>query len=149
MSAWNTTPEGALKSWLWFASYADFDPTYLLACGDIADYRTETAASDEDTQIETDLSYAAVAAWVGCFMGEDAAQLLPWSFAEGADGNLILRRAESDSGIDWAKLEIRSVSAGENGVYTADLGDASAVFTVSKTAEGLYRIETVSLTEQT
>ena len=146
VTAWNATPEGALKSWLWFAAYDAFDPTYLLACGDLAAFRADAAVSDEDAQIETDISYADFAAWAGRFMSEDAATLLPWVFAEGADGELILRRAETDSGIDWGKLAIRSVSAGENGVYTADLGAASADFTVTESG-GLYRIETITLTE--
>lgn len=145
VSAWNATPEGALKSWLWFAAYDAFDPTYLLACGGIADFRTEDAVSDESVQIDTDISYAAYAAWAGRFMQEDAALLLPWVFAEGGNGRLILRRADTDSGIDWAKLKILSVTE-ENGVYTADLGAASAVYTVSKTADGLYRIETIAVT---
>ena len=80
-------------------------------------------------------------------MGEEPALLRPWGFAEGGDGELILRRAETDSGIDWGKLAIRSVSAGEDGVYTADLGSADAVFTVTENADGLYRIETITLTE--
>lgn len=147
VSTWNTTPEGALKSWLWFAAYAAFDPTYLLACGELADFRADAAVSDELGQLETEVFYAEYAAWAGRFMSEDAATQLPWVFAEGADGKLLVRRAETDSGIDWAKLAIRSVSAGENGAYTADLGAASAVFTVSKNEAGLYRVETLTLTE--
>ena len=146
VAAWNATPEGALKSWLWFAAYDAFDPTYLLACGDLADYRADTAVSDESERLIPSVSYAALAAWAGRFMGEEPALLLPWGFAEGGDGELILRRAETDSGIDWGKLAIRSVTAGENGVYTADLGAASAVFTVTESG-GLYRIETITLTE--
>ena len=146
VSAWNATPEGALKSWLWFAAYDAFDPTYLLACGGLADYREDTAVSDENVQLIPDVSYAAFAAWAGRFMGEDASLLLPWIFAEGADGGLTVRKAETDSGIDWAKLAIRSVAAGENGVYTADLGAASAVFTTAQTEDGSFRIETITLT---
>ncbi len=146
VSAWNATPEGALKSWLWFASYDAFDPTYLLACGDLTDYRADTAISDDSAQIESDVSWEDFFAWAGRFMSEDAALLLPWVFAEGEDGKLTVRRAETDSGIDWAKLGIRSVSAGENGVYTADLGGAKLTFTVSRTDDGLYRIETITVT---
>ncbi len=144
VSAWNATPEGALKSWLWFAAYAAFDPAYLLACGGLADYRADAAVSDESVQLDTDISYAAYAAWAGRFMQEDAALLLPWGFAEGEDGGLILRRSDTDSGIDWAKLEIGSVTE-ESGVWTADLGGVTATFTVSQTEEGLYRIETIKL----
>ena len=146
VSVWNATPEGALKSWLWFAAYDAFDPGYLLACGDLAAFRADAAVSNESVQIETDISWADFAAWAGRFMSEDAATQLPWVFAEGADGKLLVRRAETDSGIDWAKLTIRSVTAGENGVYTADLGAASAAFTVTESG-GLYRIETITLTE--
>ena len=144
VSAWNATPEGALKSWLWFAAYDAFDPAYLLACGGLADYRADAAVSDESVQLDTDISYAAYAAWAGRFMQEDAALLLPWGFAEGEDGGLILRRSDTDSGIDWAKLEIGSVTE-ESGVWTADLGGVTATFTVSQTEEGLYRIETIKL----
>lgn len=144
VSAWNATPEGALKSWLWFAAYDAFDPAYLLACGGLADYRADAAVSDESVQLDTDISYAAYAAWAGRFMQEDAALLLPWGFAEGEDGGLILRRSDTDSGIDWTKLEIGSVTE-ESGVWTADLGGVTATFTVSQTEEGLYRIDTIKL----
>ena len=147
VSAWNTTPEGALKSWLWFAAYEAFDPAYLLACGGLADYRTEAAASGERAQIDTEISYADYAAWAGRFMDEAAAALLPWSFAEGADGRLVIRRSGTEPGVDWAGLVIRSVTE-TDGVYTADLGAASAVFTVSQSDDSLYRIETIELTKK-
>ena len=116
------------------------------AARNLSAFRADAAVSDEDAQIETDISYADFAAWAGRFMSEDAATLLPWVFAEGADGKLLVRRAETDSGIDWGNLSIRSVTAGEGGGYTAELGAASADFTVTESG-GLYRIETITLTE--
>lgn len=147
VSAWNTTPEGALKSWLWFAAYDAFDPTYLLACGGLADYRTEAAASGERAQIDTEISYADYAAWAGRFMDEAAAALLPWSFAEGADGRLVIRRSGTEPGIVWADLEIRSVTE-TDGVYTADLGAVTATFTVTQQDDDLYRMESIELSQK-
>ena len=76
-------------------------------------------------------------------MGGDV--LGPVQFAETEDGKLLLRRWEADNGIDSSKLEIRSVTHEADGSYTADLGGVTAVFTVSQTDGGLYRIETVEL----
>ena len=145
VAAWNTTPEGALKSWLWFAAYDAFDPTYLLACGGLATFSTEAAASDGAAEPDPAVSWADYAVWADRFMGGDAARLLPWRFSEGADGRLVIRRAETEGGIDWSGLQIRSVSEA-GGVYTADLGPMTAAFTVSQTEDGLYRVETLSLT---
>ncbi len=77
-------------------------------------------------------------------MGGDT--LGPVQFSETEDGKLLLRQREADYGIDGTRLEIRSVTPAADGSYTADLGDASAVFIVSKNEEGLYRIETITLT---
>lgn len=143
VSAWNTTPEGALKSWLWFAACEAFDPVYLLAGAGLTDYRADAGDSDEETRI-TDVPYADFAAWSGRFMSRDAMDCLSDLFFEGEDGRLHVRRKETETGIDWAKLQLVSVTE-TDGVYTADLGDGSAAFTVSQSGDGLYRIETIAL----
>ena len=80
-------------------------------------------------------------------MDEAAAALLPWRFAEGADGRLIIRKADTDSGIAWAKLRIVSVTE-ESGVYTADLGAVTATFTVTQQGDDLYRMESIELSQK-
>ena len=144
VSAWNMTAEGALKSWLWFAAYDAFDPIYLLACAGLTDYRADAGDSEAETRT-ADIPYAEFAAWVGRFMSEDAMDCLPGLFLEGEDGDLVIRKPETETGINWAKLQLVSVTETEGG-YAADLGTAAAVFTVSRNDDGLYRIETVALT---
>lgn len=147
VSAWNTTPEGALKSWLWFAAYDAFDPTYLLACGGLTTYEKETAASDDSVQIDTELPYADYAAWAGRFMSEEASRHFPWRFSEGEDGRLTIWKSETEPGIVWADLEIRSVTE-TDGVYTADLGAVTATFTVTQQGDDLYRMESIELSQK-
>ena len=78
-------------------------------------------------------------------MSEEAARPFPCQYSASEDGRLTVTLSQTAPEIDWAKLTVRSVTE-ENGVYTADLGGVTATFTVSQTAEGLYRIETLDLT---
>ena len=141
--AWNDSPEGALRSWLLHASLASADLSYLLMYAGLMTPETEYTVSADNTEAVLDIPYAEYAAWAERFMGGDT--LGPVQFAETEDGKLLLRRWEADNRIDSSKLEIRSVTHEADGSYTADLGGVTAVFTVSQTDEGLYRIETVEL----
>ena len=145
VSAWSTSPEGALRSWLWFGAYDAFDPSYLLMYAGLMTKETGVTPSADGTRADLDIPWADYAAWAGRFLGEDAQGLFPVVFFEGEDGKLAARKTETDSGIDWSGLQIRSVS-GADGVYTADLGALTLTFTVSQTEEGLYRVETVEQT---
>ena len=140
---WNGSPEGALRSWLLYASFAASEPSYLLMYAGLMTPETGFTVSADNREAVVDTPYADYAAWAERFMGGDV--LGPVQFAETEDGKLLLRRWEADNGIDSSMLEIRSVTLAADGSYTADLGGVTAVFTVSQTAEGLYRIETVEL----
>lgn len=139
-AAWNSSPEGALKTWLLYASFAAVEPSYLLMYAGLMTPDTEITVSDDRTQAVVDTPYADYAAWAARFMGGDT--LGPIRFTESEDGKLVLRRV-SGSETDWTMLEIRSVTPEADGSYTADLGGVTATFTVSQTEEGLYRIETI------
>jgi hypothetical protein len=142
--AWNDSPEGALRSWLLYASLGAADLSYLLMYVDLMTPETGFTVSADNTEAVLDISYADYAAWAERFMGGDT--LGPVQFSETEDGKLLLRQREADYGIDGTRLEIRSVTPEADGSYTADLGAASAVFTVSQNADGRYRIETIELT---
>ena len=141
-AAWNSSPEGALKTWLLYASFAAAEPSYLLMYAGLMTPDTEITMSDDRMQAVVDTPYADYAAWAARIMGGDT--LGPIRFTESEDGKLVLRRV-SGSEIDWTMLEIRSVTPEADGSYTADLGGVTATFTVSQTEEGLYRIETIVL----
>ena len=143
-AAWNGSPEGALRSWLLYASFAAADPSYLLLYAGLMTPETAYTMSDDHTQAVVDVPYSDYAAWAERFLGGDA--LEPARFSETEDGKLLLQLGKTDSGIDWSRVTLVSVTAGADGSYTADLGAASAVFTVSKNEEGLYRVETITLT---
>ena len=143
VAAWNGSPEGALRSWLLYASFAAADPSYLLLYAGLITPETAYTLSDDHTQAVVDVPYSDYAAWAERFMGGDA--LEPVRFSETEDGKLLLRMGETGSGIDWSRVKLISVAVGADGSYTADLGAASAVFTVTED-EGLYRIETITLT---
>ena len=144
VSVWNTTPEGALRSWLWFGTYDAFDPAYLLMQAGLMTEETEVTPSADGMEAEMDIPYADYAAWADRFMSPEAQDLFPVRFFEAEDGRLIARKSETDNRSAWLNTELRSVSAGEGGVYTADLGTMTLRFTVSQAEAGLYRIETVS-----
>ncbi len=143
-AAWNGSPEGALRTWLLYASFVAAEPSYLLLYAGLMTPETGFTVSADNREAVVDIPYAEYAAWAERFLGGDI--LGPVQFSETEDGKLLLRRWEGDDGIDGTGLEIRSVTLETDGSYTADLGAASAVFTVSQNAEGLYRIETITLT---
>ena len=144
VSAWNTTPEGALRSWLWFGSYDAAEPMYLLMYAGLMTQETGVTPSADGMEAELDIPYADFTAWADRFLSEDAQEPFPVRFSEGEDGKLVARKAETDNRSVWQNAELRSVTAGADGVYTADLGSMTVTFTVSQTEEGLYRIETAS-----
>ena len=143
-SAWNDTPEGALRSWLWYSAYLNCYPSSLLAHSGLWTKQTELRNSVDGTVVVLGIPYGDFAAWIGRYTGEDAAGNFSAVFSETGDGLLSVRMPEPD-GVDWGKLDIRSVTENGDGSFTADLGSLSAVFTVSKTDEGLYRIESIQL----
>lgn len=144
VAAWNGSPEGALQSWLLYASFAAAQPFYLLLFVGLMTPETGFTMSADNMEAVVDTPYADYAAWAGRFLGGDA--LGSVQFSETEDGKLLLRMGETGSGIDWSKVKLVSVAAGADGSFTANLSAASAVFTVSQNAEGLYRIETITLT---
>lgn len=141
-AAWNDSPEGALKTWLLYASFTAAQPSYLLIYADLMTPDTEFTVSDDQTQAVVDIPYSDYAAWAERFMRADV--LGPIQFTESEDGKLLLRRV-SGSEINWAGLEVGSTVQGEDGLYTADLGAVTASFTVSET-DATYVIETIELT---
>jgi hypothetical protein len=144
VSAWNGTPEGAVRSWLWYASAIRMDPSYLLFYEGLVTYDTPVTPSEDGMQATLDVPYADHAAWSGRFMSQEAASLFPFLYSASEEGKLIIRASEQDSGTDWAKLKLVSLSEAD-GVYTADLGTVSVALTLSLTDEGLYRVETAEL----
>lgn len=143
---WSKTPEGALRSWLWYAFLANAAPDNLMLVSGLADETTRFTPLEEGAGV-SDIPFETFRAWTLRFMSEDcAAQFFPAVFFETEDGCLGVRRSEDAGGIDWMNATLCGVAAGADGVYTAELGVASAVFTVSQTPEGRYRIETIALT---
>ena len=146
VAAWNDSPEGALKSWLWFAAYDTLEPTFLLMQAGLLTPETEVSASEDGMGALLDFPYPDFAAWADRFMSEAARAEFPVRFSETEEGGLFLQKSETDTRSFFLSLELRSVTDNGDGTWTADLGAASAVFTVSQGAEGLYRIETITLT---
>ena len=144
VTVWNGTPEGALKSWLWYAAQAENFPENLLLCSGLGNADTEFVLLDAGSAA-TDLPYEAFRAWTLRFMSEDcAARFLPAIFWQTEAGGLGFRHpARSD--LDLRSLIVDSVTENADGSWTADLGAASAVFSVSKNTDGFYRIETITL----
>ena len=145
VAAWNATPEGALRSWLWFAGYDALEPSFLLLYGGLLTAETQSAPSEDGKTARVELPYATFSAWADRFMSPEAREDFPILFSQGEDGSLILRKSETDTRSFWLSLTLGSVADNGDGTWTADLGGADAVFTITENG-GLYRVETVSLT---
>lgn len=145
-AVWNASPEGALRSWLWFGVYDALDPSYLLINAGLMTMETELTPSEDGMEAVVDIPWADFSAWIDRFMSEEARADFPYLFSEAEDGGLTLRKSETDTRSFWLSLTLRSVADNGDGSYSADLGAASAVFTVSHSADGAYRVETVTLT---
>lgn len=145
VAAWNGSPEGALKSWLWFAAYDALKPTILLLQAGLMTPETEATPSEDGVSASTNIPYADFAAWADRFMSEEARAEFPIRFSETEDGGLFLQKSETDTRDFFLSLELRSVTDNGDGTWTADLGGAEAGFTVLQRDDGLYRIETISL----
>ena len=81
-------------------------------------------------------------------MSEDcAARFIPAIFRRTEEDGVSLRLpAQSDLNLN--SLIVDSFTENADGFRTADLGAASAVFTVSQSDDGLYRIESIELTKK-
>ena len=145
VTAWNTSPEGALRSWLWFAAYDALDPSFLLLQAGLLTAETESTPSADERSATVEIPYADFSAWADRFMSEGARAEFPFRFSETEAGGLFLQRSETDTRDFWRSLALHAVTDNGDGSYRADLGAASAVFTVSQSDDGLYRIETIEL----
>ena len=146
VTAWNTSPEGALRSWLWFAAYDALDPSFLLLQAGLLTAETESTPSADERSATVEIPYADFSAWADRFMSPEARADFPYRFSETEDSRLLLQKSETDTRSFWLSLTLERVTDNGDGTYTADLGAASAVFTVSAGTDGLYSIETIALT---
>ena len=145
MTAWNATPEGALRSFLWFAAYDALNPTILLLQAGLLTRETKSTPAEDGVSASTDIPYADFAAWADRFMSEEERAEFPIRFSEAEDGMLFMQKSETDTRDFWRSLKLGAVTDNGDGSWSADLGDASAVFTVSQNDDGLYRIESIEL----
>ena len=145
VTAWNASPEGALRSWLWFAAYDALEPTILLLQAGLLTRETKSTPSEDGVSASTNIPYADFTAWADRFMSETARADFPFRFSEAEDGGLFLQKSETDTRSFWRSLKLHSVAANGDGTWSADLGAATAVFTVFQSADGLYRIESIEL----
>ena len=145
VTAWNGTPEGALRSWLWFAAYDALEPSLLLMQAGLMTQETKVTPSQDGISAAVDLPYADYSAWADRFMSEAARADFPIRFSETEEGGLWLQKSETDTRSLYLSLSLGDVSDNGDGTWTADLGAATADFTVLQGAEGLYWIETIEL----
>ena len=145
VTAWNETPEGALRSWLWFAAYDAMNPAFLLMQAGLMTPETQVSPSQDGISAVLDLPYADFTAWADRFMSEAARGDFPIRFSETEEGGLWLQKSETDTRSLYLSMSLGDVADSGDGTWTADLGAATADFTVSQNADGLYRIETIEL----
>ena len=144
VSAWNDTPEGAMRSFLTFYDLAFAWPEYMLAANDLApdEWSREEA---EDGFYILPVSYEGFFARAQEYMSKDCFESCFARFYRDISGSLAVRYATSEDGIELFQL-LRVVEQGD-GSFSAELARAdgstlTVPFAVEE-SEGRYRIKQI------
>ena len=146
VSAWNGTPEGAMRSFLTFYDLALASPEYMLTANDLA--------PDEWSRVEAEdgffilpVSYEGFLARVREYMSKDCFESCFARFYRDIDGSLAVRYATSEDGVELYQL-LRVIEQGD-GSFSAELtradGSTLTVPFSAEESEGRYRIKEISL----
>lgn len=145
-AAWNDSPAGALRSYLWFAAIAGQMPDYVLAVCNLDLSEIGGAKADADGWVTLPLDYEAFLDWAYAYMTPDcwAAHFSPVPFHE-ENGQLCLLAAESP-GVGYTVDTIEALADGSflAQLTAADGSTATASFTVEE-ADGRYRIAEIRI----
>ena len=146
VSAWNGTPEGAMRSFLTFYDLALASPEYMLTANDLApdEWSREEA---EDGFYILPVSYEGFFARAQEYMSKDCFESCFARFYRDIDGSLAVRYATSEDGVELYQL-LRVIEQGD-GSFSAELARADgSTLTVpfsAEESEGRYRITEISL----
>ena len=146
VSAWNGTPEGAMRSFLTFYDLALASPEYMLTANDLApdEWSREEA---EDGFFILPVSYEGFLACVREYMSKDCFESCFARFYRDIDGSLAVRYATSEDGVELYQL-LRVIEQGD-GSFSAELtradGSTLTVPFSAEESEGRYRITEISL----
>ena len=146
VSAWNGTPEGAMRSFLTFYDLALASPEYMLTANDLA--------PDEWSRVEAEdgffilpVSYEGFLARVREYMSKDCFESCFARFYRDIDGSLAVRYATSEDGVELYQL-LHVIEQGD-GSFSAELtradGSTLTVPFSAEESEGRYRITEISL----
>ena len=146
VSAWNGTPEGAMRSFLTFYDLALASPEYMLTADDLApdEWSREEA---EDGFFILPVSYEGFLARAREYMSKDCFKSCFARFYRDIDGSLAVRYATSEDGVELYQL-LRVIEQGD-GSFSAELtradGSTLTVPFSAEESEGRYRITEISL----
>ena len=146
VSAWNDTPEGAMRSFLTFYDLALAAPDYMLMANDLAadEWSREEA---QDGFYVFPVSYEAFFDHTMEYMSEDCFESCFARFYRNLDGFLAVRYPTSEDGVELYQL--LRVTEQEDGSFTAELarfdGSTLTVPFSAEESEGRYRIKDISL----
>ncbi|MBR3099196.1 MAG: hypothetical protein IKH18_06465 [Clostridia bacterium] len=147
-AAWNGTPAGALRSWLWFAAYAEHQPVFLAVASGVTEEELMKAAPGPDGLPVIPHPFEDFRAWALTYMTEECfEEHYASEFPPSADGGIAFRARPESQPVRRCAGE----AVCEDGVYTAgvvtdDGAEAKAVFTVEET-DGRYRIADIRFEE--
>lgn len=145
-SHWNDSPEGALRSYLWFAAMAEQMPIYLTAAADMIDETVMAAEADENGRMTMALSWQRFLDWAGAYMTEDCFTSRFSPPYEETEGHLTVT-AFLKIGLGYEIVSVTPDAGGYSAKLQASDGtETSVFFTVEQTA-GRYRIASLSWAE--
>ncbi len=137
---WNDTPEGALKSWLWFAGYAAQEPVYLIAALDLVTEDVQLEAPDAEGYLLSSISYADFSGKIAQFMTEDCfAAWFAKAYRE-KDGKLSLWQDRTGDPV-WELQSLREAGDAWNAVLLSSEGEQGEAALRFEVLDGRYRVE--------
>ncbi len=144
VSAWNDTPEGAIRSFITYYDLALASPTYMLTANGLAPDEW-SGEETEDGFYVLPVSYEAFFTRTMEYMSEDCFESCLGRFYRNADGSLAVRNVTGEDGVELYQL-LRVREEGD-GTFSAELtrqdGSTLSVPFSAEESEGRYRIKEI------
>ena len=141
---WNGTPEGAVKSWLWFYDHAAQEPMYLIPVLDLLDEEVSAEGPDAEGYMTATIPFEKFSGKVAGFMTEDCFE--SWFGKSYRDnGGQLSFSSNPMGGAVWSLESLKEDGESYKAVLASKDGTKSeANVTLEKYGEG-YRVSSFEL----
>ena len=141
---WNGTPEGALKSWLWFCNYESQMPMYLIPALDLLDTDVQSEGPDAAGFVTATIPYEKFSKKVAAFMTEDCFEA--WfgeAFRE--DGGNLAFCQNPTGGPVWSLESLKEDGEGYRATLSSKDGTQTEAKVTFEEQSGQYRVASFEL----